>query len=874
MPPRFEQLVVFFVMAILVSLFAWIYLRDRGKTAGLWMLGWVAILVHFGTPILSASHASRPFITWVRVATLMIAGSCFLFSVSEVLSRRSKRFAFLSIISAASFLYLTGVVIHWKNPWFYGVLLLATNLYGAFQAFKFYRHSSPYFYAFVLLLPSYGAWAIAQAFAGHPGRGLEFYLFSFFASTGLVYLRHFKRSSPGVVFTSVSFLAWGSVFPVASFLQAHHTGPAQQSFFWDLPKYFVAFGMLLTLFENKTAAAESAASQYHALFEGNLAAVYVSTFDGKLLDCNSAFLRMYGFDSKEEALAGCHISDCADPGERSAFLAALNRDGQVLNYECRHHRRDGMPFWILERATIVTDSLSRRVIEGTAIDITERKQAEIALKQSEERFATIFRQSPVGCAIISSEGAFVNVNDRLLSILGLPAEEVIGKSSIDLGFFTSAEERQKFRDRLMAQGSLRNIEVTIKDSAGNAHEGVYFASVVWIGDKQCIFGMLLDQTEQRELERKLLQAQKMEALGRLAGGVAHDFNNLLGIMGSYAELLENKVGYDESCRRYCMKILDTTERAGVLTRQLLTFGRKEIVRPMPLRPDEAIGDLNNVLPRLIGEDIEVILNLRSTRTLVMDKGHFEQVILNIVVNSRDAMPAGGQLFIESEDISRPSLSANGSVAVADCVAIHIRDTGSGMDAETLAHAFEPFYTTKERGRGTGLGLATVYSIVQQCKGEISIDSAPGQGTRVSILLPAVVEPEPVTAAALFGPVQKGTGTILVVEDEPELRNSNAEFLSSMGYSVMCAGSGAEALEIVADAGRIDLVISDVVMPKMNGREFADRLLELRPEAKVLFVSGYADDVVLRTGISLQGTPFLQKPFSLRQLGSTVNDLLS
>jgi two-component system, cell cycle sensor histidine kinase and response regulator CckA len=874
MPPPFEQLVVFLVMTILVGLFAWIYLRDRGKTAGLWMFGWVAILAHFATPIVSGSAAPRPFSTWVRVATLIIAGSCFLFSVSEVLSRRSRRVAFLVLISAASLLYLTGLVVHWRTPWFYAGLLLATNLYGGYQAFHFYKLRSPYFYIFVLLLPCYGGWAIGRAFSGHPASGLEFYLFSFFASTGLIYLRHFKRYSPGIIFTSLSFIAWGSVFPVASFLQLHHIGPVPQSFFWDLPKYFVAFGMLLTLFENKTAAAESAASQYRTLFEGNLAAVYVSTFDGQLLDCNSAFLRMYGFDSKEEALADSHISDCADSSERRVFLDALNRHGQVLNYECRHHRKDGTPFWILERATIVTDSFGRRVIEGTAIDITERKQAEIALKQSEERFATIFRQSPIGCAIISSDGRFLNANDHLLNTLGRTADQVIGKSTVELGFFPSDEEGQKFQERLLGQGSIRNIELSFKDGAGNVHHGLYFASVVWIGDKQCIFGMLLDQTEQRELERKFLQAQKMEALGRLAGGVAHDFNNLLGVVGGYAELLEKKVGFDENSRRYCMKILDTTERAGALTRQLLTFGRKEIVRPVSLRPDEIIRDLNSILPRLIGEDIELVLNLQSTRTLMMDKTHFEQVILNIVMNSRDAMPHGGQLFIETEDISCPAVSDRGTSAVTDYLAVRIRDTGLGMDEETRAHAFEPFYTTKDIGRGTGLGLATVYAIVQQCKGEINIDSSPGRGTRVSILLPAVSEPEPVPAPPVSEELQNGTGTILLVEDEPELRNSNAEFLTSMGYSVKCASSGAEALAIAADAGRIDLVISDVVMPKMNGREFADRLLKLRPDTKLLFVSGYADDVVLRVGISLQGTPFLQKPFSLRQLGSTVNELLA
>jgi CheY-like chemotaxis protein len=244
------------------------------------------------------------------------------------------------------------------------------------------------------------------------------------------------------------------------------------------------------------------------------------------------------------------------------------------------------------------------------------------------------------------------------------------------------------------------------------------------------------------------------------------------------------------------------------------------------------------------------------------------------VNARDAMPSGGQLYIESEDVVQPRLSHFGSLAVTQAVLIHIRDNGTGMDEETRAHAFEPFYTTKQVGRGTGLGLATVYGIIQQTKGEITIESQLGKGTRVSILLPAIAEPEPAVSPDTTEEIQRGAGTILLVEDEPELLNASAEFLTSIGYSVLCAGSGPEGLDLADRADNIDLVISDVVMPRMNGREFADKLLTARPDTKVLFVSGYADDVILRTGISVQGTPFLQKPFSLRQLGSMVNELLT
>jgi two-component system, cell cycle sensor histidine kinase and response regulator CckA len=651
-------------------------------------------------------------------------------------------------------------------------------------------------------------------------------------------------------------------------------GPSLASTVWNLPKLFVAFGMILTLFENQAHMASRLARQYQVLFENNLAAVYVSTPEGMLLNCNSAFLRMYGFKSKEEALNHPMMFLYSQAGEREQFLNDLGRQGQVLNYECTQRRHDGTVFWVLERATIVTDDEGESFIEGTAIDITERKQNEIALRQSEERFATIFRESPVGCAILSLDGTFINVNDSLLRMLALPAEKVIGKTAVELGFWKSQGERDEFYRKLRTEGSLQNVEVKFKDATGFEHVGLYFATLVRIGDKECIFGMQLDRTEERELEAKFLQAQKMEALGRLAGGIAHDFNNLLGVIGGYAELLESKLEQTDGLLRYCGKIIDTTQRAGNLTRQLLTFSRKEILRPVPLQTGEALQELTTILARLIGEDIELIVNLRATGTVVIDKTHFEQIIFNVVINSRDAMPGGGQLIIATEDVLRPVLTSSGSIAIGQYVAMHIRDTGIGMDEETRLHAFEPFYTTKEVGRGTGLGLATVYGIVQQCHGEIAIESSPRRGTQVNILLPVAPADAAVAAKDQHEEMRSGQGSILLVEDELDLRNVSAEFLSSLGYSVTCASSGPEALDLLATADQIDLVITDVVMPKMSGREFANQLLQVRPNTRLLYVSGYTDDIVLQSGISREGMFLLQKPYSLKQLARKVQTLMA
>ncbi len=878
MSPVFEQVLIFVVMGILVALFTWIYLRDRRREFGLWLLGWSAICVHFAVPVAAQVLAlPRPITLWLSASTLAVAGTFFLLSVSQVFRNPRERAIFVGMIGVASLLYFAAFVRHAPFPgWFYIALLSLSVGSGLYQGVRFYGFKSRYLYCMSGVLVPYSMVAMWQAAKGNPEIGMGFYLFGFFYVTGLSYFRYFRRFTPGVVFTSVSFVAWGLVFPVSTFLQSQHLS-MPPGFFWDLPKYLVAFGMILTLFENQTEVATKAAGQYRALFEGNMAAVYVSTLEGALLNCNGAFLRMYGFDSKEQALATPVSTLYVEDAPREAFLdklEKLEKQGHVLDHECMQRRRDGTTFWVLERANIVRTADGSRVIEGTAIDITERKRAEIELKQSEERFATIFRESPMGCGILSLEGVFLDVNETMLRAVARPADQVIGKTGLQLGLWKSQQQRDQFYRRLRAEGSIQNLEVEFKDAAGRRHVGLYFASLVRIGNKEGIFGMMLDQTEKRELEARFLQSQKMEALGRLAGGVAHDFNNLLGVIGGYAELLEAKLGHNENYRRYCTKIIDTTQRASGLTRQLLTFSRKEVTRPTPLQPDRAFRELASILPRLIGEDIELSVNLSSTGTVIMDKTHFEQVIFNIVINSRDAMPNGGHLSIETEDIFRPALLSSGSISISQYVAIRIRDTGTGMDEETRLHAFEPFYTTKDLGRGTGLGLATVYGIVQQCMGDITIDSQPGKGTQINIFLPAIGDIDASERDGAGEEVKKGAGHILLVEDEAELRSANAEFLTSIGYSVICASSGPEALKLVREAGPIDLVISDVVMPKMNGREFADCLLRVRPNTKLLFVSGYADDVVLHTGLSTQAMPFLQKPFSLKQLGSKVSELLS
>ncbi len=914
MSPRSQHVLIVAVMLILVSLFAWIYRRDRRQRIGLWMFGWIAVLVHFAVQLLfSFSYISPAFDNWGEYTTLEIAGALFLVSVSKACSAPETRVLFLFLIALPSVLYTTCWALAVQSVWVFQSIILLTMAAALTIVLVYYRgwgfakpilaapdaeqpqlEEGPELHSnsgdrrerpgnpnlrrnwlflcmggCLAVIP--GLWCLARL-AAKIETGIFFFLFEYFAVTGFLFWRHHRRLTPGIVTTSLAFIAWGLVFPVGALMTSMQSAPSDDSIFWDLPKYFVAFGMILTLFENEAESAMRSAHQYRALFESNLAGIYISTLEGRLLNCNGAFARMYGFRSPEEALAHPAVSLYVEPTDRQDFIELLARQPEVVNHDCRQRRKDGSVFWVLERAMLSEDAFGRQVIEGTAIDITERKLAELALKQSEERFATVFRNSPVGCALVSPEGLILSVNEHALKLVGLPMEQVVGRTTYEVGIARSPRTRDALYQKLKMEGPIKDMQVEFTDASGSRHIGLYFATLVHVGEKDCIFGMYLDRTEQHKLEAKFLQSQKMEALGRLAGGVAHDFNNLLGVIGGYAELLEARLGRDDGHRKYCSKIIETTQRASGLTRQLLTFSRKEIMRPAPLQVDQAVRDLAGILSRLIGEHIELRTNLRASGTIIIDKTHFEQIVLNVVVNARDAMPHGGVLSIETLDQQRKL--PQGPVEGQGCVVMRIRDTGVGMDEQTRQQAFEPFYTTKEMGRGTGLGLSTVYGIVQQCGGEIGIESKLGKWTEITIVLPAAMAREMVEESGEVEELAQGSGHILLVEDEADLRHANAEFLISLGYSVTCAASGPEALQVAGRYEGIDLVISDVVMPKMSGREFADRLLQDRPNTKVLFVSGYADDVVLQAGISTLGTPFLQKPFSLKQLGSKVREMIS
>jgi len=513
---------------------------------------------------------------------------------------------------------------------------------------------------------------------------------------------------------------------------------------------------------------------------------------------------------------------------------------------------------------LVKGSFDARLLVRSIRYAFERKQSEEALRHSETTVRAIFENSLDGIIISGVGGICIEANSAAAVLMGVSREEMIGCS---LFRYVDEETEADWRERCKMPSGRTRFWLRREGGEKRLVDCGYNTNI--LPERHLI--VLRDITEQQSLEEQLRQSQKMEAVGRLAGGVAHDFNNILGIISGYAELVQLSAT-ESSQKQRADKILGAIDKAALLTKQLLAFGRRQVISPKLLDLAIVIADVSSMVHCLGGAEIQVVMHAQEGLGLVKaDQGQLEQVIFNLTANARDAMPDGGVLAIKIENYMSRGVS---DIPPGEYVLLSVKDTGIGMDPELQSRIFEPFFTTKKNGNG--LGLSTVYGIVTQSSGHIVVDSEPGAGTTFKIYLPVVAK------TTIRGPKSEarrridfeGHETILLVDDEDDLRHATAEYLENCGYKVLKARNGKEAIEISdAFSGAIALLISDIVMPKVNGRGLIDHLRKKRPDTNVLVISGYADDAVIRHGIYLETTCFLQKPFTFQVLGQKIRKLL-
>jgi two-component system, cell cycle sensor histidine kinase and response regulator CckA len=522
------------------------------------------------------------------------------------------------------------------------------------------------------------------------------------------------------------------------------------------------------------------------------------------------------------------------------------------------------------------EQLEQRVRERTrqlAGEVDERRRAELELKSSEQRFRSMFERAPIGIALIDPNGYFSQCNSPMERLLGYSEGELrvmrladlIESADVDLERAMHDLLRTDVNAEAVCAGRERRIAARIALSAVVDHlDNIQFISL-----------MVVDLSAEKELEAKFRQAQKLEAVGRLAGGIAHDFNNLLTTITGLSELVINELPEDDSRRADVEEVKKAGERAALLTRQLLAFSRQQVLQPRVLDLNAVVNDVGRMLERLIGDNIGLSIREEANLPAVKaDPGQIVQVLLNLAVNARDAMPYGGRVEIVTESRSLDhNTAASLEMAPGNCVVLSVMDTGCGIDAETLAHIFEPFFTTKEVGKGTGLGLATVYGIVKQSGGAITVQTQRNRGTTFTVLLPAHIGQE-APHEPPSAPGKRGHETVLVAEDEPNVRSYVARVLRRAGYRVLEAVDGLDALQVAqAENSGIDLLLTDAVMPRMSGAELIVKLQQQRAEVKTLVMSGYTRDTMKEQGVQLGEVAYVQKPVSPGLLTRTVRAVL-
>jgi two-component system cell cycle sensor histidine kinase/response regulator CckA len=600
---------------------------------------------------------------------------------------------------------------------------------------------------------------------------------------------------------------------------------------------------------------------------------------GLITDVNPFLTNMLGY-SHEEFLGKklWEIGPFKDlEASRTAFEELQQRE--YIRYEDLPLQTKAGQLMQVEFVSNVYDVDGQRVIQCNIRDISDRKRADVAFRESEERYRVLFEQDTAGDYIADPDGRLLACNAAFARMFGFSTiweAKQTGMASL----YRNIEEYEAFLKRLKTHKRLNNDEVELLRKDGKRLQTV--ARVIGVFDPQGelseIHGYLVDESERRRSEEQIRQAQKMHAMGRLAGGIAHDFNGLLQVIIGFTQLSLNEVKPETPIYNRLLEVEKAARSGAGLTHQLLAFTRQQVLQPTVLDLNAIIKDAGKMLGRLIGEDIAVVMNLGSDLGWVRaDPTQLIQVILNLASNARDAMPLGGKLTIETANVNIDDDRPEGEQTrkPGRYVALRVTDTGTGMDQETQSHIFEPFFTTKGVGRGTGLGLAMVYGITSQSNGYISVHSELGRGASFEILLPSMGKAGDGQALEVQpGRIPRGSETILLVEDATKIRELVCEFLQISGYKVLIAGSSAEAIQVAGEyEGAIHLVLSDVVMPGVRGPVIVEHLLTKRPGMQVLFMSGYTDDRVTQDKVNEEGFNFIHKPFTQEALAGKVREIL-
>ena len=656
--------------------------------------------------------------------------------------------------------------------------------------------------------------------------------------------------------------------------------------------HFIAIKLDITERRKRDEALRQSEERMRLLLDSTGEGIYGIDIQGKCIFLNKAFLRILGYGSPEEVLgkdmhALIHhtrqdgtpypVQDCR------IYQAFLRGEGSHVDDEVLR-RRDGTPFpaeywsYPMRREGAVVGAVV------TFIDITERKRTEKALRESEASYRSLVKGAVYGiCRTLPLEDKFLEVNPALVRMLGYESEAELLDLDLAADVYRDPAERARVVRLILQHGRVEGVEAEFKRKDQTPINVRFSGRKVEAEDRpgaKMEFEFIVeDVTELRKLELQFRQAQKMEAVGRLAGGIAHDFNNLLSVILGYTDLLRDRQDFQANDAKRLDLIHQYARRGADLTRQLLAFSRQQVLAPRVLNLNAVLKDSEDMLRRLIGEDVELVFKLGSDLACVrVDEGQIVQVLMNLAVNARDAMPDGGKLTVETTSATLDESYAHqrpGKLSPGDYVLLAVSDTGAGMDAETKAKIFEPFFTTKERGKGTGLGLATVYGIVKQSGGFIWVYSEPGQGSSFKLYLPQFkAAVSQIDAAEPPEEPPRGTETVLLSEDEESLRKLTAEHLTADGYRVLEAENPAHAIELAErHEGPIHLLLTDVIMPNMNGSLLAKKIQACRSETRVLFMSGYAGEAIIHHGVLAPGTAFLQKPFSRYSLACKLRDVL-